>query len=409
MSQASLPPQRFAGDGFDYRRPVIAPSTRHQASQSSTPMPNVIDLTNDSDIPPPQARTRRTSVDRPTTRRQPSARRFHDVPGQRERDVRLGIDTQSARVPVIELDSLNSETVAPPPDAREPLMMNNEDFLALFQEPPSSPGFEITGERSVRPEAPGRSVAERRPTPYVTEEERDHSGAPPLPPPLFRGLPHGLASWIAQAQSRISGRDTAGRAERNVPPEGLRFNGYTYVNGVYAPVPQYSPGGDWQPQPQVQLPRIPALDAFQRPRLNYEAQGFELIGAVRSSPPPRPSSPYKAPRAPATEFTRKVEEDEIVVCPHCGDELGTGCDDLKQQIWVVKQCGHVCILWSMLSRIQVNNPQVYCGECAMNRHVGKNKKMAPQAEGKPEPFKICVVSDCKKPVTSKTALFQVYL
>ncbi len=45
----------------------------------------------------------------------------------------------------------------------------------------------------------------------------------------------------------------------------------------------------------------------------------------------------------------------------------------------------------------------------MNRHVGKNKKIAPQAEGKPEPFKTCVVADCKKPVTFKSALFQVYL
>jgi hypothetical protein len=45
----------------------------------------------------------------------------------------------------------------------------------------------------------------------------------------------------------------------------------------------------------------------------------------------------------------------------------------------------------------------------MNRHVGRSKKMAPQVHGKPEPFKTCVVRDCKKPVTSKTALFQVYL
>ena len=45
----------------------------------------------------------------------------------------------------------------------------------------------------------------------------------------------------------------------------------------------------------------------------------------------------------------------------------------------------------------------------MNRHVRKNKKMAPQVEGKPDPFKTCVVPDCKKLVTSKTALLQVYL
>lgn len=63
----------------------------------------------------------------------------------------------------------------------------------------------------------------------------------------------------------------------------------------------------------------------------------------------------------------------------------------------------------MSDGVNANGGQVYCGECAMNRHVGKSRKMAPQAEGKPEPFKMCVVQDCKKPVTSKTALFQVYL
>ncbi len=197
------------------------------------------------------------------------------------------------------------------------------------------------GERSVRPEPPRRSVAERRPTPYVSEEEREASEAPPLPPaPSFRGLPYGLASWIVHAGTRLAGSNTAGRMERNLPQEGLS-NRYTYSNGVYTQVPQYNSGSSWQPQPQLQLPRISALDAFQRPRLNYEAQGFELIGAHQTSPPPRPSSPYKAPRTPALGFTRKVDEDEIVVCPHCGDELGIGDGDLKQQIWVVKQCGHV--------------------------------------------------------------------
>lgn len=229
-------------------------------------------------------------------------------------------------------------------------MVSNDDFLAFFQEPPSSPGFEILGERSVGPDPPRRSVAERRPTPYVSEEEHDPSEAPPLPQPLFRNLPHGLASWIVQAGSRITGGNTAGRVERDVPHEGSADR-YTYANGVYAPVPQHNPGSGWQIQAQFHLPRLPALDAFQRPRLNYEAQGFELIGAAHASPPPRSSSPYKPPRASAQGFTRKVEEDEIVVCPHCGDELGTGDDDLKQQIWVVKQCGHVSSLCLVLRGI----------------------------------------------------------
>lgn len=221
-------------------------------------------------------------------------------------------------------------------------MGNHEDFLAFFEQPPNSPGFEITGERSLGPDPPRRNVAERRPTPYVTQEERDASEAPRLPPPLFQNLPHGLASWIVQAGTRIAGGGTAGRAARNVPQEGLPAPRYPFSNRVYVPSAHTSSERTgWQQLPQLQLPRLPALDAFQRPRLNYEAQGFELIGAAHSSPPPRSISPYKAPRAAVPGFARKVEEDEIVVCPHCSDELGTGDDDLKKQTWVVKQCGHV--------------------------------------------------------------------
>jgi ribosomal protein L37AE/L43A len=32
-----------------------------------------------------------------------------------------------------------------------------------------------------------------------------------------------------------------------------------------------------------------------------------------------------------------------VVCPNCGDELAVGKDEMKQQIWVVKSCGHVSV------------------------------------------------------------------
>ena len=324
-----------------------------QAARTPTPAPDVIDLTNDSDNSLTRPTTRRTSVERRIPRSHHSTRRHHDRPDQRGQDVRSVIETQASRGSFIELETVDFGAVAPPSDSDEPLMVNDEDILALFEEPPSSPGFEITGERTIQPDPPRRSVAERRPTPYVTEEAGDASEAPSLPPPLFRNLPHGLASWIARAAgSRTAGGDTPGRAEQSGSQGNFRLNQFTYSNGVYTPVPDFSTGSGWHPRPQVQLPRIPALDGFQRPRLNYEAQGFELLGAAPSSPPPRPSSPYKAPRAAAGGFTRKVEEDDIVVCPHCGDELGTGSDELKQQIWVVKQCGHV-------SHFKVNRLDIY--------------------------------------------------
>ena len=328
----------------------MSTSRSQQTARTPSPMPDVIDLTNDSDHPRTRPTMRRTSVERASHTSQRPTRRHYDTPGQRRQDVRAAIDAQAPRAQIIDLETLDFGTVAPPSYPNGPLMMSNEELLAFLQEPPSSPGFEILGERSIRPDAPRRSVTERRPTPYVADEGRDPSQAHQLPPPLFRGLPHGLASWIVQAGSRIAGGNIAGRAERNVPTEALT-NNYTYSNGVYTPITDINTGGGWQPQPQLHLPRLSALDAFQRPRLNYEAQGFELIGAAPSSPPPRSTSPYKPPRAANPGYTRKVEEDEIVVCPHCGDELGTGDDELKQQIWVVKQCGHVSSLRSFLAGI----------------------------------------------------------
>lgn len=63
---------------------------------------------------------------------------------------------------------------------------------------------------------------------------------------------------------------------------------------------------------------------------------------------PRPREPAYKPPSPAPEgFTRNIQEHDIVVCPNCEDELGTG-DECKQQIWVVKQCGHVSALLVML-------------------------------------------------------------
>ena len=414
MSHPSpAPPQRFAGDGFDYRRPVMSTGRMQHAAQTPNPTLDIIDLTNDSDSRPPRLFPRRRSIERRVPSLQQSTSRHHDPPRQRRRDGRPATDTTAVGAPVIDLETSAVAPLTAPPDA--PLSnyeLSNDEFLAFFQEPPSSPGFEILGERSVGAEPAGRrSVAERRPTPYVTEEAAEPLQRPSLPQQLYQHLPHGLSGWFGRSETRTDGGNTAARGEYSVSQNGS-VNRYTYSNGVYTPITQYHHGNGWLAQQRpLQLPRIPALDDFQRPRLNYEAQGFELIGATPSSPPPLQSSPYKAPRAPAPGFTRKVEEDDVVVCPHCGDELGTGSNDVKQQIWVVKQCGHVSslrllVVWYGSNRIGV---QVYCGDCAMNRHVGKSKKMAAQADGKPEPFKTCVVADCKKPVTSKTAFFQVYL
>jgi len=83
--------------------------------------------------------------------------------------------------------------------------------------------------------------------------------------------------------------------------------------------------------------------------LNYTQPGFALGGTLeiidRSSETPQVTQePYKGPPPAKEGFTRTFGEDDILVCPMCGDELSTGKDDAKQQVWVIKQCGHVRIL-----------------------------------------------------------------
>ena len=75
--------------------------------------------------------------------------------------------------------------------------------------------------------------------------------------------------------------------------------------------------------------------------LDYLAPAFNLEQPTRRQTQPR--LPTYEPPAPAQEgFTRTPNEDDVLVCPNCDDELGLGDDEVKRQVWVVKACGHVC-------------------------------------------------------------------
>jgi hypothetical protein len=103
--------------------------------------------------------------------------------------------------------------------------------------------------------------------------------------------------------------------------------------------------------PHRRLPDLivqaPHLDEdFDGITFDYAQPAFTLGGMLEagvgsSTRDRRPSPPYKPPPAAAEGFTRKIEEDDEVVCVNCGDELGAGEDEVKRQVWVAKQCGHV--------------------------------------------------------------------
>jgi len=118
-------------------------------------------------------------------------------------------------------------------------------------------------------------------------------------------------------------------------------------------------------------------------------EGIDLTNLDLSSlNPPRPAPSYEPPSPAPEGFTRSAQDDEAVVCPNCEHELGTG-DDVKQQIWVAKPCGHV-----------------YCGECAKNRSLSKAKKISQRASN---PFSKCLVDNCGKLVSAPKSMFQIYL
>lgn len=143
--------------------------------------------------------------------------------------------------------------------------------------------------------------------------------------------------------------------------------------------------------------------------MDYGMVAFDLgLGARPTTPP------YEAPKEPGTGFTRSPAEDEEVVCPNCGDELAVGKDELKQQVWVVKACGHV----SKASRRhhieswvpKLTSQQAYCGECATRARTYSSKKGKGKATDPsvPPPLKKCVVVGCEKGAT-KSQMVHVYM
>jgi pre-mRNA-processing factor 19 len=150
--------------------------------------------------------------------------------------------------------------------------------------------------------------------------------------------------------------------------------------------------------------------AFNIGPFNLEAVAFDL-GLEGGNRPARPPTPkYEPPTAAEPGFTRSPGEDDVVVCPNCGDELAMGEDDLKQEIWVIKKCGHVSGIYPTTEQDRIaNQKQAYCGVCTQNR----TKAAASRSKGKGKareviPFNKCVVKDCDSSASAKS-MVHVYL
>lgn len=110
-------------------------------------------------------------------------------------------------------------------------------------------------------------------------------------------------------------------------------------------------GGMAQPAPVMH--RRPVVPALEDDLFVFDGHGeielpqgmdYEIAGFALATPPPT----YKAPSPAQEGFTRSPREVDVLVCPNCEQELGTGDEELKRQVWVVRSCGHVCHEYSGL-------------------------------------------------------------
>ena len=116
------------------------------------------------------------------------------------------------------------------------------------------------------------------------------------------------------------------------------------LHGIHFPRPQH-----------LNLGRVPgdeligvegdfgvAEGLFQVPgNLNFLQAGFDYEQPSRPQPQQPRLPTYDPPPPTQHGFTRSPDEDDVLACPHCDDELGVGDNEVKRQVWIVKACGHV--------------------------------------------------------------------
>ncbi|KAK5380664.1 hypothetical protein LTR20_006892 [Exophiala xenobiotica] len=354
LFSGSPPPEpavsRSERDGYDYRRPIMSTAVNRL---SQAPDEGTIDLTGeDSDATTvtdasPRPSARRHVQPQSSENRQPRAPPFTRRQDHHDHEVIDLSENSDLQIEEYEVDSdTESERFAPH-------SLGSSPEVQFLHERPAHPG-------------------NRRPEPLRPPH---HRLTPPLPdrggpfgylPDLFR---RGTQFMFGNMQNAYDDIFAAERFDGARPGEvGVRRNEVAPAN---------------EPGPELLI------------HMDYRRPAFALGGLEifdRSSETPQViQEPYKAPPAPKDGFIRSFAEDDIVLCPRCGDELATGKDDTKSQVWVVKQCGHV-----------------YCGECAANRPPIKGARRKTNVKP-PSLFKECVVDDCNSKLTGKLAMFPVYL
>ncbi|EAT76559.1 hypothetical protein HBH56_228490 [Parastagonospora nodorum] len=358
-SMASSAPRRFAGDGFDFRRPAGAAARAHTRAtvdlsagndddgnmhSEHTSAGGVIDLTaDDSGYGASQdGNSRRTQENDQETH----AQLLRNNSGPRR--LPRGMDI------IIDLDNGDEEwRIDTPPPAE-----------------PGSPDIQFISSRAIDPPHPAhRSNSEGDEVEFVREN--------PLPQEERQRRRNDDVHRALNLIGDMNGRFVHLRAQ--VERFGAQVN-RTAANFRQGPV--VPPRGAPRARGHIHL-------GFAAPLLDFDMVAFDL-GHEPARAPPAPQT-YEPPAKAPEGFTRSPEEEGPLICPNCEEELCVGDDEVKRQVWIVKTCGHV-----------------YCGECTANRSAKKSNK-GKERPPRTKPFKECVVEDCGKKVTNTKAMFQIFL
>lgn len=305
-------PRRFTGDGFDYRRPVRSASEQTMVPRDLDGQEGdvPIDLSRDEDV-----------IDLTADDSGYGASQGNDAEGQ-EHNYRDGRSHQQgrdrnitagpARLPrgmdiIIDLDNGEEEWRMATPPAPEL----------------GSPDLEFVSSRRIDP-------PRRDPPALFDPDEVQFLGAQPLSEEeVIRRRTRDM-DRVLDLIGNMNGRFTHLRAqvdryhaEVNRTAENLRR--------PPVPPPRAAPRGA----------RGHIHVAFRAPMMDFDMVGFDM-GLEQAVAPEPPAPTYNAPDKAPEGFTRDPQEQDVLICPNCEEELCLGDDEVKRQVWIVKGCGHVC-------------------------------------------------------------------
>lgn len=366
---------RFAGDGLDYRRPVMSAGGGSSAGASRNPA-TVIDLTEEDEVHGTDSHAASETMTAGTT----GSSRAQRLPRYGRNIIDMTSEAEEEQAEATSSRPNFTEFLPPPghrntrdhqprisllrrpqrhnSDTRQtPDTSNMDDIEILDSRPRSRPPQSFS--RSHTPAVP----AQRSVTPYptgmdnaidLTEDDDD------LVVLESRARPRGGVNLTSPGVT--AGVGTRSTAERGFDIAGMLQTGSRllqrlggFANGLEEQAQQQlgfnqhnhhhnhaaAAAGTRQrtnDRPHLRFEPPPQRAIGITIDMDYGITGFDM-GFVGGNRPPTPK--YEPPEPAAEGFTRSPGEDEVVVCPNCGDELAVGDSEKKQSIWVIKKCGHV--------------------------------------------------------------------